>query len=141
MSFKTRHETRTRLVDADGNLLEDEVPANVLNDGEGNVDGKGQVQGQGEEGVPPGVAQPQPDGRIPEGRAPPHPDVEGQNPETADGGEVGKEAKGKGVGENEDVAADQPPTVGVDEDLEKEREVVENGGDEPMPASEGNEAT
>ncbi len=53
VSFKTRYETRTRIVDADGNEVAD-----------GIIDGK------------------YPDGRIVEGLAPPHPDVEGRNPET-----------------------------------------------------------
>ena len=122
VSFKTRYETRTRLVDADGNEVEGDLP------------------GEGDGDLPLGHAHPQPDGRVPEGQAPPHPDVEGQNPETADGGGMGKDGNGKGAGGNEAVAADQPPTVGVDKDLEKERE-VEKGSDEPMPASEGNEAT
>ncbi len=56
VSFQTRYETRTRLVDPDGHELGDK----------------------------PAEAPPRPDGRIAEGMAPPHPDVEGQNPETAE---------------------------------------------------------
>ena len=122
VSFKTRYETRTRLVDADGNEIV----------GDGEEDGEAMPP-------PPDHQQEQPNGHVPEGMAPPHPDVEGQNPETADAGGVGGK-EGRANEGDEAVAADQPPTVGVEEDLEKEK-IVEEGGDEPMPASEGNEAT
>lgn len=127
VSFKTRYETRTRLVDADGNEIVDD-----------DDDGDGE---DGEAVQPPlDQAQEQPNGHVPDGRAPPHPDVEGQNPETADAGGAAGGKEGRGKEGDEAVAADQPPTVGVEEDLEKEKN-VEEGGDEPMPASEGNEAT
>ena len=118
MSFKTRYETRTRLVDADGNEIAGD-------------------EGDDEMVMPPPADHPQeqPNGHVPEGMAPPHPDVEGQNPETADSGKEGGGKEG-----DEAVVADQPPTVGVEEDLEKEKN-VEESADEPMPASEGNQAT
>ncbi|KAF2839036.1 glycosyltransferase family 39 protein [Patellaria atrata CBS 101060] len=55
VSFKTRYETRTRIIDAQGNPIHEEV----VDSGDG------------------------PNGHIVEGVAPPHPDVEGRNPETA----------------------------------------------------------
>ncbi|KAF2488868.1 PMT-domain-containing protein [Lophium mytilinum] len=58
VSFKTRYETRTRVIDADGNEVYE-----------------GEFAGA-------------PDGRIPEGGPPPHPDAEGRNPETGDAGEA-----------------------------------------------------
>jgi dolichyl-phosphate-mannose-protein mannosyltransferase len=57
VSFKTRYETRTRIVDAQGNEIY-----------EGLVDAHGE-EARGREEDEAGVA-------------PPHPDVEGQNPET-----------------------------------------------------------
>jgi dolichyl-phosphate-mannose-protein mannosyltransferase len=56
VSFKTRYETRTRVVDAQGNEIY-----------EGLVDAHGDESAGGAEEV---------------GVAPPHPDVEGRNPET-----------------------------------------------------------
>jgi dolichyl-phosphate-mannose-protein mannosyltransferase len=55
VSFKTRYETRTRIVDGQGNEIY-----------EGLVDAHGD----------------EPAGEDPAGVAPPHPDVEGRNPET-----------------------------------------------------------
>ncbi|KAF2757331.1 dolichyl-phosphate-mannose-protein mannosyltransferase [Pseudovirgaria hyperparasitica] len=91
VSFKTRYETRTRIIDANGNEVYD---------------------GPGEEA--PGVA-------------PPHPDVEGQNPET--------------IGQKQEDASDAPPTVGVSEDIEKEKKQKKGVKGKPKPASDANEAT
>jgi dolichyl-phosphate-mannose-protein mannosyltransferase len=96
VSFKTRYETRTRIVDAQGNEIY-----------EGLVDGQG---GEDQAGV-----------------APPHPDVEGQNPETQQDSEPA-------------AASAVPPTVEVEEDQEKEKN-VEQETQEAKPASEAQAAT
>ncbi|OCK89842.1 glycosyltransferase family 39 protein [Cenococcum geophilum 1.58] len=74
VSFKTRYETRTRIIDAQGNEIYE-----------------GPVEGQ------------LPDGRIQEGQAPPHPDAEGRNPETGEApeGEASEAPPTVAVGDGE----------------------------------------
>lgn len=117
ISFSTRYETRTRLVDAEGR----EVMM-----GSDLFDGQAQQQQQQQQ-------QMLADERAPEGVAPPHPDVDGLNPETAMA--------------DTDMAAekpsDLPPTVDAGGDQAKERSVVDEGrkAGEARPGSERDEAT
>jgi dolichyl-phosphate-mannose-protein mannosyltransferase len=66
VSFKTRYETRTRIVDAQGNEVHEALVEAREEDGEDEAEAAGV--------------------------APPHPDVEGRNPETKEAGEAEPEA-------------------------------------------------
>ncbi|KAF2452440.1 glycosyltransferase family 39 protein [Lineolata rhizophorae] len=86
VSFRTRYETRTRLLDGEGNVVREEV------------------REAGEAGEAGGAAQGERDGRVREGEAPPHPDVMGGEPETVGrepGGAPGEEKRTVGEAEGE----------------------------------------
>ena len=116
VSFSTHYETRTRLVDAAGNLIA-EGPA-----GAGGVGGS--------VGTEAGVA-------------PPHPDVQGRNPETAAASGASASASGSESASASGSVDDQPATVDAQVDLEKEESLQRErqSGRKPKPGSEGNQAT
>lgn len=86
VSFKTRYETRTRLVDAQGNELLNEVVA-------------------GGDGADEQVLQQQQ--RPLQGVAPPHPDVDGRNPETVGESAAMASDKPPTVGVDRDLAKEK----------------------------------
>jgi len=114
VSFKTRYETRTRIVDEYGN----EVYEGPAEEGDGSEEEQ-QLQELSYEEYEELKAK----GMIEELAAPPHPDVEGSNPET-------KEL-------NEDQASKRPPNV----EASLEGEDKESKQKSARPASDAREAT
>lgn len=123
VSFKTRYETRTRIVDADGN---------ELYEGSGEEAGPEYEEDEEEEGdeeAPEGLTEEEFHRLLKEGKireedwAPPHPDVQGQNPETKE--------------KREDEASKEPPRVeaSLDDEEKQGREK------QARPASDAQEAT
>lgn len=145
VSFKTRYETRTRIVDAQGNEVHEALVEAREEEGETEAkEEEGETEAREEEreaevkeeegetdAKAADVAPPHPEGETEAeaaGVAPPHPEVEGRNPET------------KKAGEPEPEASEVPPTVEVGEDLKKEKSVEKEAND-PKPASEAQAAT
>lgn len=118
VEFKTRYETRTRLVDQQGNEIRNEL----VGARDGGSDDGGSVHG---------------------GVAPQRPDTEGSNPETKKAPIVGADVKeedgaaGSGNAAAEEIKAQRPAEV------EAEKPTVGEGSEksEARPASEANAAT
>lgn len=117
MSFQTKYETRTRLVDESGNEV------SIIVDGES-----------------PPSAQPMADGRISEGVAPPHPDVEGADPQTAS--EDGVDTMDIDAAMHSLAASPTPLNTDASADVAKEQvveDVVPVSAGEAQPANEMDE--
>jgi dolichyl-phosphate-mannose-protein mannosyltransferase len=129
VSFKTRYETRTRIVDAQGNEVHEALVEAREEEGETEArEEEGEAETREEEGETEAREEEGETEAEAAGVAPPHPEVEGRNPET------------KNADEPEPEASEVPPTVEVGEDLKKEKS-VEKEANEPKPASEAQAAT